>query len=176
MFRDILPSHETLPVSGTSDLSNSSGLSYLVHDAESCVQPETAAKSSVELRKSFFKKQTIQKLDVALSRFEHVRFRLNRLGKRRSLHEIFEKNRHFYYPQRLWIAFALAIVGISFFFALYLYLTSRFIGLLLSFRIEITNILAQINGFIGAAPTFQQLMTTSLLQGLAGLPTLWFLP
>jgi hypothetical protein len=172
MFRDIIPSPETQSASNAPDSSNSSSSSDSDHDAGLCVQPKTTAASSVKLRKSLYKKEMLQKLEVALTRFDQVRFRLNRLGKRRSLHEIFERNRHFYYPQRLWIAFALAVVGIVFFFALYIFLTFRFIELLISFRIQIMNILAQINAFIGAAPTFLRLMTATFLQGLAGLSTL----
>jgi ABC-type siderophore export system fused ATPase/permease subunit len=106
--------------------------------------------------------------ETAIARFEQVRFRLARLGKSRSLHEIFERNRHFYYPQRLWIALLLSIVGIVFFCAVYMYFTFQFTQLLISFRIQITNIMAQINSFLGSAPSYLRLMTSTLYEGLEG--------
>ena len=115
------------------------------------------------------KKKIVDLAQIAILRIEQVRFKLARLGKSRSLHEVFEGNRHFYYPQRLWIAFALTLVGTVFFFALFMFSISEFCKVLVSWRIEILNIIAQIDGFIGAAPTYLQLMSSGLVRGLAGM-------
>jgi hypothetical protein len=129
-------------------------------------QKDIAETSINRLEGSLAKR--VHRREAVMTRFEQVRFRLARLGKSRSLHEIFERNRHFYYPQRLWIALLLSIVGIVFFCAVYMYFTFKFTQLLISFRIQITNILAQINSFLGSAPSYLRLMTSTLLQGLAG--------
>jgi len=109
-------------------------------------------------------------VELAIKRFEQVRFRLARLGKSRSLHEVFERSRHFYFPQRLWIAFSVTNVGIIFFFAAYMYFIRFLCVALTSLRISFMNVLAQFNGFIAAAPTYLKLMMSNAnsLQGLAG--------
>jgi hypothetical protein len=107
-------------------------------------------------------------VDVAMIKFEQLRFRLARLGKSRSLHEVFETTRHFYYPQRLWIAFSVANVGAVFMFAVYIR-GFRYVCIeLTSFRIQFMSLLAKIGGFLGAAPQYLDLMMRNLnaLQGL----------
>jgi hypothetical protein len=125
---------------------------------------ESSLKQSTESKKSMS-----DRVEAAKVRFEQIRFRLARLGRGRSLHEVFERDRHFYYPQRLWIAFALTLVGTVFFFALFMFSISEFCKVLVSWRIQILNIIAQIDGFIGAAPTYVQLMSSGLVRGLAGM-------
>jgi hypothetical protein len=109
-------------------------------------------------------------VDVAMMKFEQLRFRLARLGKSRSLHEVFETTRHFYYPQRLWIAFSVANVGAVFMFAVYMH-GIRYVCIeLTSFRIQLMSLLAKIGGFLGAAPQYLDLMMKNLnsLQGFTG--------
>ena len=110
---------------------------------------------------------------AATTRFEQIRFRLSRLGKSRSLHEVFERPRHFYFPQRLWIAFSVSNVATVFFFALYMFGINALCAALTSYRIQFLNILAQLKGFVSAAPTYLKLMSdkAGLLQDVTGA---WF--
>jgi hypothetical protein len=119
-------------------------------------QPETSKKKISHL------------VQIAFLRIEQTRFKLARLGKSRSLHEVFERNRHFYYPQRLLISFSLTLVGAVFFLAVFMYSVSESCKVLSSWRKQILNILAQIDSFIGAAPTYLNLMSSGLVSGLAG--------
>ena len=114
------------------------------------------------------KKKILDLAQIAFLRIEQVRFKLARLGKSRSLHEVFEGNRHFYYPQRLLISFSLSLVGAVFFLAVFMYLISESCKVLTSWRKQILNILAQVDSFIGAAPTYLKLMSSGLVSGLAG--------
>ncbi len=127
---------------------------------------DIAEKSDTKRELSLAKR--VRRREAVMTRFEQVRFRLARLGKNHSLHELFESNRHFYYPQRLWIALSLSTVGIVFFCAVYMYFTSVFIQLLISFRVQSTNILARVNGFLGSAPSYLRLMSSTLIPDLTG--------
>jgi hypothetical protein len=136
-------------------------------DEESTIIAKDKAQSSVKPSAKSDRNMS-DRVEAAKVRFEQIRFKLARLGRGRSLHEVFERDRHFYYPQRLWIAFSLSLVGTVFFFALFMFSISEFCKVLVSWRIQILNIIAQIDGFIGAAPTYLQLMSSSLVSGLAG--------
>jgi len=128
---------------------------------------EEVAQSNAEKNRM---RQEVRDSQAAITRFEQVQFRLTRLGKSRSLHEIFERTRHFYYPQRLLIACSVSNVGIVFVFAVYMFGIKALCVALTSLRIQFMNLLAQINGFIGAAPSYLQLMLNDVnsLQVLAG--------
>ena len=134
--------------------------SSLIPNAES----ENASEDLTETSK----KKISDLAQIAFLRIEQVRFKLARLGKSRSLHEVFEGNRHFYYPQRLLISFSLSLVGAVFFLAVFMYLISELCKILTSWRKQILNILAQVDSFIGAAPTYVKLMSSGLVSGLAG--------
>jgi hypothetical protein len=148
----------------------SNNLAYinnLEQDDRSDIRREEGDQNSARLLE---RRREVLGVDVAISRMEQIRFKLRRLGKSRSLHEIFERSRHFYYPQRLWIAFSVANVGMVFLFAVYMYGVKALCLVLSSLRISIMNLLAQINGFIGAAPTYIQLMMNNVnsIRELAG--------
>ena len=140
----------------------------LVQDKHSDMILEEGHNSAELLANS--KQQQARDTDVAITRFEQVRFRLARLGKSRSLHEVFERSRHFYFPQRLWIAFSVSNVGIVFILAVYMFGVKAACIALAAFRIQIMTLLALINGFVGAAPAYLELMlgNTNALQGAAG--------
>ncbi len=134
--------------------------SSFIPNAESENAPEDLTESS--------KKKISDLAQIAFLRIEQVRFKLARLGKSRSLHDVFEGNRHFYYPQRLLISFSLSLVGAVFFLAVFMFLVSESCKVLTSWRQQILNILAQVDSFIGAAPTYLKLMSSGLVSGLAG--------
>ena len=140
----------------------------MVQDKKSDIILEEGHNSAELLANS--KQQQARDMDVAITRFEQVRFRLARLGKSRSLHEVFERSRHFYFPQRLWIAFSVSNVGIVFSLAAYMYGVKAACSALTAFRIQIMSVLALINGFVGAAPAYLELMlgNANALQGAAG--------
>jgi len=144
------------------------------HDYTSDAGLEAGDQNSSELLERRQQQLPVTRgIDVAITRFEQARRRLARLGKHRSdrsLHEAFERTRHFYYPQRLWIAFSVANVGIVFFFAVYMFGIKALCVTFSSYRMNIMKLVAQINGFIGAAPTYLQVMLGNVnsLQDLGG--------
>ena len=149
---------------------------FLQHSASAAIVPqddisdcslEQGLQNSANLPKTLKQSNAV---DVAMMKFEQLRFRLARLGKSRSLHEVFETTRHFYYPQRLWIAFSVANVGAVFMYAVYMHGTRYVCIELTSFRIQLMSLLAKIGGFLGAAPQYLDLMMKNVnaLQGLTG--------
>ena len=112
----------------------------LVQDKHSDMILEEGHRNSAELL-AISKQQQARDTDVAITRFEQVRFRLARLGKSRSLHEVFERSRHFYFPQRLWIAFSVSNVGIVFILAVYMFGVKAACSALIVFRIQIMTLL-----------------------------------
>ena len=161
LLHDIIPSGKNASLITSTESENAS-------DEESTIIAKDGAQSSVK-PSAKSEKNMPERIEAAKVRFEQIRFKLARLGRGRSLHEVFERDRHFYYPQRLWIAFSLTLVGTVFFFALFMFSISEFCKVLISLRIQILNIIAQIDGFIGAAPTYLQLMSSGLVRGLAGM-------
>ncbi len=153
---------------------NSAPTTNMQHDYTSDAGLEAGDQNSSELLERRQQQLPVTRdTDVAVTRFEQARRRLARLGKHRSdisLHEVFERSRHFYFPQRLWIAFSVANVGIVFFFAVYMFGIKALCVKFSSYRMDIMKLFAQINGFIGAAPTYLQVMLGNVnsLQDLGG--------
>jgi hypothetical protein len=74
---------------------------------------------------------------------------------------------HFYFPQRLWIAFSVTNVGLVFFLVLYHFALNAFCGLLDSFRQQMTDLSSQSDSLIAAAPAFlEQMIKFSVPDGL----------
>ena len=179
LLHDIIPSGKNASLITSTESENASdeeSTNIAKDGAQSSVKPSAksgrrvSASDRVEAAaKSGRRVSVSDRVEAAKEKFEQFRFKLARLGRGRSLHEVFERDRHFYYPQRLWIAFALTLVGTVFFFALFMFSISEFCKVLVSWRIQILNIIAQIDGFIGAAPTYLQLMSSGLVRGLAGM-------
>jgi hypothetical protein len=85
-------------------------------------------------------------------------------------HDFLEKMCYFNYPQRLWIAFSVTAVGIVFFFAAYMYFINMFCETMISYRMQISNVLSRIKSFVGAASMYLQLITSNIgdIKGLRG--------
>jgi hypothetical protein len=94
-----------------------------------------------------------------LTKLEQFRVKIFGLGEVHSLHKAFEGNKHFYYPQRLWIAFALSNVALVFLLVIYYFGLNVLCEALHDFRLQIMDILAQSNSFVVAAPVFLEQMT-----------------
>ena len=124
LLHDMIPSGKNAS-SESKNASDEESTKIAKDGAESLVTQSTESKKSMSDR-----------VEAAKVRFEQIRFRLARLGRDRSLHEVFERDRHFYYPQRLWIAFSLSLVGTVFFFALFMFSISEFCKVLVSWRIK----------------------------------------
>jgi hypothetical protein len=109
-----------------------------------------------------------QRTKCAVSQCEKFRFFLKRQGKKSLFHDNTERTWYFNYPQRLWIALSLTIVGIVSFFPVYIFFISKFCEALISYRMQVSNILARIQSFVAAAPMFLELMTSNI-EGLTGM-------
>jgi hypothetical protein len=96
-------------------------------------------------------------------RLEQLRFKRSRSGDSHSLHVVFEGREHFYYPQRLWIAFSVSIVGLIFVLVVYYFGLRTLCEILDEIRLDIMNFLAQSNSIVTAAPAFLEQMTKSNL-------------
>jgi hypothetical protein len=92
-------------------------------------------------------------------RLEQLRFKRSQLGDAHSLHVLFEGREHFYYPQRLWIAFSVSIVGLVFVLVVYYFGLRQLSEFLDELRLDIMNFLAQSNSIVTAAPAFLEQMT-----------------
>ena len=102
------------------------------------------------------------------TKLEQFRIKILGLGKDHALHEVFEGNKHFYFPQRLWIAFVLSNVALVFLLVMYHFGLEVLVGVLLDFRLQIMDILAQSNSLVSAAPVFLEQMTkTSVPESLS---------
>jgi hypothetical protein len=66
---------------------------------------------------------------------------------------------HFYFPQRLWIAFSVTNVGLMFFMLAYHFALKAICVHLNSFRLQMTDLLSQSDSLIAAAPAFLEQMT-----------------
>ena len=96
---------------------------------------------------------------VLLTKLEQFRVKIFGLGEAQSLHKAFEGNKHFYYPQRLWIAFVLSNVALVFLLVMYHFGLNILCEALHDFRLQVMDILAQSNSFVVAAPVFLEQMT-----------------
>ena len=102
------------------------------------------------------------------TKLEQFRIKTFGLGKAHELHEVFQGNKHFYFPQRLWIAFVLSNVALVFLLVMYHFVLEVFVGVLHDFRLQIMDILAQSNSLVSAAPVFLEQMTkTSVPESLS---------
>ena len=99
---------------------------------------------------------------VAVSQCEKFCFFVKSQGKKSLFRDNIEKTWDFHYPQRLWIALSLTIVGIISFFPFYMFFVSKFCEALISYRMQASNILVRIQSFVAAAPMFLELMTSSI--------------
>ena len=93
------------------------------------------------------------------TKLEQFRYKIFGSGKAHSLHEVFEGNKHFYFPQRLWIAFVLSNVALVFLLVMYHFGLNILCEALHDFRLQVMDILAQSNSFVVAAPVFLEQMT-----------------
>ena len=92
-------------------------------------------------------------------RSEQLRFKRSRSGDSHLLHVVFEGREHFYYPQRLWIALSVSIVGLIFVLVVYYFGLRTLCEFADELRLEILNFLAQSNSIVTAAPAFLEQMT-----------------
>jgi hypothetical protein len=103
--------------------------------------------------------QRNQTQHVKIAKCNQIRVWLSRKVDKYLVHDKPEKTRVFYYPQRLWIAFSLTIVGIISVFSVYVYLISNLCETLIFYRLQVAEVLSRIQGVIGA----------SSFEGLSGL-------
>ena len=117
------------------------------------------------------RKNMTQRMNVFVSKCNRICGWLLRHKERKSLlHDSLERTCYFNFPQRLWIAFSVTVVGIVSFFAVYMYFTTMFCEALISYRMQISNVLSRIKSFVGAASVYLELVTSNIgyIEGLRG--------
>jgi hypothetical protein len=130
--------------------------------AANCQMNECSAQSS-----EFMQGHNALRTKVAVSQCEKFSFFFKSRGKKSLSHDTTERTWYFSYPQRLWIALSLTIVGVVSFLPVYIFFISKFCEALVSYRMQVSNILARIQSFVAAAPMFLELMTSNI-EGLTG--------
>jgi hypothetical protein len=116
------------------------------------------------------RKNMAQHMNGFVSKCNRICGWLKHKEKKSLSHDSLEKMCYFNYPQRLWIAFSVTSVGIVFFLAAYMYFITIFCEAMISYRMQISNVLSQIKSFVGAASMYLQLITSNIgdLEGLRG--------